>query len=78
MARDERNDTSRVGSNGPSAHHDVARDGWAIEAIDPAKYAAWSNGDVAGPNTANARVAKVLGHAELRPFNGRGSRAQSR
>jgi LysM repeat protein len=59
-ARDERNYANRPGSNGPSAHYYVARDGWAIEAIDPAKYAAWSNGDVASPNTANAGVAKVL------------------
>lgn len=50
-ARDERNYANRAGSNGPSAHYYVARDGWAIEAIDPAKYAAWSNGDVASPNT---------------------------
>ena len=53
-ALDERNYANRAGSNGPSAHYYVARDGWAIEAIDPAKYAAWSNGDVASPNTANA------------------------
>ncbi len=59
-AGDERNYANRAGSNGPSAHYYVARDGWAIEAIDPAKYAAWSNGDVASPNIANAGVAKVL------------------
>ena len=59
-ARDERSYANRAGSNGPSAHYYVARDGWAIEAIDPANYAAWSNGDVAGPNTTNAGVAKVL------------------
>jgi hypothetical protein len=59
-ALDERNYANRPGSNGPSAHYYVARDGWAIEAIDPATYAAWSNGDVASPNTANAGVSKVL------------------
>jgi LysM repeat protein len=59
-ARDERNYANRPGSNGPSAHYYVARDGWAIEAIDPTKYAAWSNGDIASPNTTNAGVAKVL------------------
>jgi len=59
-ARDERTYANRAGSNGPSAHYYVARDGWAIEAIDPAKYAAWSNGDVASPNTANAGVTKVV------------------
>ena len=57
-ARDSSGDASI--SNGPSAHYYVARDGWAIEAIDPASYAAWSNGDVASPNTANAGIAKVL------------------
>jgi N-acetylmuramoyl-L-alanine amidase len=59
-ARDERNYANRASSAGPSAHYYVARDGWAIEAIDPARYAAWSNGDVAGPNTTNAGIAKVL------------------
>jgi LysM repeat protein len=59
-ARDERNYANRAGSNGPSAHYYVARDGWAIVAIDPARYPAWSNGDVASPNAANAGVAKVL------------------
>lgn len=59
-ARDERNYANRVGSNGPSAHYYVARDGWAIEAIEPGRHAAWSNGDVDSPNTANAGVAKVL------------------
>jgi LysM repeat protein len=59
-ARDERNYANRAGSIGPSAHYYVARDGWAIEAIDPTKYAAWSNGDIASPNTANAGIAKVL------------------
>ncbi len=59
-AREERTYANRPGSNGPSAHYYVARDGWAIEAIDSARYAAWSNGDVASPNTANAGIAKVL------------------
>ncbi|HYL40540.1 MAG TPA: N-acetylmuramoyl-L-alanine amidase, partial [Candidatus Binatus sp.] len=59
-ARAERDYANRAGSNGPSAHYYVARDGWAVEAIDPATYAAWSNGDVRSPNTANAGIAKVL------------------
>lgn len=59
-ARDERNYANRAGSPGPSAHYYVGRDGWAIEAIDPATYAAWSNGDVASPNSANAGITKVL------------------
>ena len=59
-ALDERNYANRVGSNGPSAHYYVARDGWAVGAINSASYAAWSNGDVASPNTVNAGIAKVL------------------
>ncbi|MEO8463250.1 MAG: LysM domain-containing protein [Chloroflexota bacterium] len=59
-ALDERSYANRVGSPGPSAHYYVARDGWAIGAIDPSVYAAWSNGDVASPNSANAGIAKVL------------------
>lgn len=59
-ALDERSYANRAGSNGPSAHYYVARDGWAIEAVDPATYATWSNGDVASANTANAGIAKVL------------------
>ena len=67
-ALDERNYANRVGSNGPSAHYYVTRDGWTIEAIDPEKYAAWSNGDVASSNAANAGVAKVLG-LRLKGYN---------
>lgn len=59
-ARAERDYANRAGSNGPSAHYYVARDGWAIEAIDPVTYGASSNGDAQSPNTANAGVAKVL------------------
>jgi hypothetical protein len=55
-ARDERTYANRPGSNGPSAHYYVARDGWAIEAIDPAKYAAWSNGDVASPPSSETGI----------------------
>ena len=57
-ALDERSYANRAGCNGPSAHYYVAL--WAVEAIDPATYAAWSNGDVASPNTSNAGIAKVL------------------
>lgn len=56
----ERNYANRAGSDGPSAHDYDARDGWTVRAIDPMKYAAWSNGDVASPNTANPGVKRVL------------------
>lgn len=59
-ARAERNYAARAGSPGPSAHAYIARDGWILEAIDPARYAAWSNGDVSQPNTANPGVQAVL------------------
>lgn len=47
-------------AGGPSASHYVARDGWTIEALDWKRYAAWSNGDVNSPNTANAGIRRVL------------------
>lgn len=56
----ERNYANRADSPGPSAHFYIARDGRAVRAIDPVKYAAWSNGDVKEPNTANAGIRKVL------------------
>lgn len=59
-AQGERNYANRSGSDGPSSHDYVARDGWAIEAIDWRKYAAWSNGDVSDPNTANPGIRRVL------------------
>jgi hypothetical protein len=51
---------SRATSKGPSAHLYVARDGFGIEAIDPARHAAWSNGDVQQPNTTNPGIRRVL------------------
>lgn len=56
----ERNYANRAGSNGPSAHNYIARDGSSILAIDPDKHAAWSNGDVRSPNTSLAIVKTVL------------------
>jgi N-acetyl-anhydromuramyl-L-alanine amidase AmpD len=49
-ARQERNYANRTDSNGPSATVYIDRDGTIIRAIDPAKYAAWSQGDVASPS----------------------------
>jgi hypothetical protein len=46
---DERNYANRAGSMGPSATAYVGRDGTVVRAIDPARYAAWSQGD--GPGT---------------------------
>jgi hypothetical protein len=51
-ATNERNYANRSGSEGPSAHYYLNRDGSVVKAIEPVKYAAWSNGDVNGPNTA--------------------------
>ena len=59
-ARAERNYANRSGSNGPSATHYIARDGWTLEAIDWRRYAAWSNGDVNSPHTTNAGIRRVL------------------
>jgi N-acetylmuramoyl-L-alanine amidase CwlA len=49
----ERNYANRAGSAGPSATAYVDRDGTIVRAIDPVKSAAWSQGDVASPNTKN-------------------------
>lgn len=56
----ERDYANRAGSSGPSAHYYVARDGWAIEAINPNLYWAWSNGDIKEPNTDNPGIRRVL------------------
>lgn len=50
-ATNERNYANRADSPGPSAHYYINRDGSAIRAIEPTKYAAWSNGDVQSPKT---------------------------
>lgn len=59
-AQGERNYANRAGSDGPSATLYVARDGWGIEAVDADRFAAWSNGDVNAPNTANPGIRRVL------------------
>lgn len=59
-ARAERNYANRADSQGPSAHFYIARDGWALRAIDPVKFAAWSNGDVNEPHRANPGIVDVL------------------
>ena len=47
----ERTYANRAGSWGPSATVYIDRDGTIVRAVEPAKYAAWSQGDVAYPNT---------------------------
>jgi len=54
----ERNYANRTGSAGPSATAYIDRDGTVVRAIDPAKYAAWSQGDVAHPNTKLPTIAR--------------------
>ena len=66
-ARDEWSFARRAAP--PSAHYYVARDGSAIEAIDPVKFAAWSNGDVIRPDRSNRGVERVLELAETHNAN---------
>jgi hypothetical protein len=47
---DERDYANRAGSMGPSATAYVGKDGTVVRAVDPVKYAAWSQGDVAHPD----------------------------
>jgi LysM repeat protein len=56
----ERNYANRPDSHGPSATAYIDRDGTVVRAIDPAKYAAWSQGDVADPNTKLPTIAAAV------------------
>ena len=49
------------GLMGPSATAYIDRDGTIVRAIDPVKYAAWSQGDVAHPNTKIPTIAAAVG-----------------
>lgn len=60
-AQNERDYANRTGSDGPSAHYYVDRDGHAVKAIEPLTYAAWSNGDEKSANLNNAGVRYLLG-----------------
>ena len=57
------------GAAPPSAHYYVARDGSAIEAVDPKRFAAWSNGDVMNPNLDNEGVRRVVEFAQSHNAN---------
>lgn len=59
-AIEERNFANRAGSEGPSAHDYLDRDGGGVHAIDPTRYAAWSNGVLNRPNTAIPGIAAVV------------------
>ena len=59
-AMQERNYANRAGSAGPSATAYIDRDGTIVRAIDPTKYAAWSQGDVAHPNTKIPTIAAAV------------------
>ena len=59
-AIEERNYANRAGSSGPSATAYIDRDGTVVRAIDPVKYAAWSQGDVASPNTKIPTIAAAV------------------
>jgi N-acetylmuramoyl-L-alanine amidase CwlA len=59
-AIEERAYANRAGSWGPSATAYVDRDGTVVRAIDPAKYAAWSQGDVAHPNMKLPTIAAAV------------------
>ena len=56
----ERTYANRAGSGGPSATAYIDRDGTIVRAIDPVKYAAWSQGDVASPNTKIPTIAAAV------------------
>lgn len=55
-AKHQRDYANRPGSPGPSAHYYIDRNGDGIRAVDPAQFAAWSNGDLKAPRLTNAGV----------------------
>jgi LysM repeat protein len=59
-ARQERNYANRADSHGPWATAYIDRDGTIIRAIQPGKYAAWSQGDVASPNRKIPTIAAAV------------------
>lgn len=59
-AMQERNYANRTGSSGPSATAYIDCNGTTVRAIDPVKYAAWSQGDVAHPNNKLPTIAAVV------------------
>jgi len=59
-AMQERKYANRADSWGPSATAYIDRDGTIVRAIDPVKYAAWSQGDVAHPNTKLPTIAAAV------------------
>ena len=59
----ERNYANRPDSHGPSATAYIDRDGTIVRAIDPVKYAAWSQGDVAHPTRRSRRSSPRLRRA---------------
>jgi len=59
-AMQERTYANRAGSWGPSATAYIDRNGTVVRAIDPAKYAAWSQGDVAHPNPKLPTIAAAV------------------
>jgi hypothetical protein len=62
-AIEERKYANREGSNGPSAHYYVDRDGSAVMAVG-VQYAAWSNGDLRSPHTEVPGIPAVVSFAE--------------
>jgi N-acetylmuramoyl-L-alanine amidase CwlA len=59
-AMQERNYANRTGSWRPSATAYIDRDGTIVRAIDPANYAAWSQGDVAHPKIKIPTIAAAV------------------
>jgi len=59
---------NRSGSNGPSAHAYVARNGAVIVAINASKHAAWSNGDLINPDT-SIPMARRMVKEKAKGFN---------
>ncbi len=64
----ERNYANHTGDPLRSAHDYMNRDGSIVAAINPVKYAAWSNGDLKSPNT-GLQIVKTILAERAKGFN---------
>ena len=58
---------SKPSHTGTSAHDYIARNGEVIEVIDPAAYAAWSNGFIDNPNRSIATIDAIASQSTYNP-----------
>lgn len=69
-AQHQRDYANHTGDPLRSAHDYINRDGSVVEAVDPEKYAAWSNGDLKSPDAKHApALVKTILDAKAQGYN---------